>query len=509
MAQALAPTASYGLADRIGRYPRAWIAAGLTVLALLLRSAWFGDALAGYDEQFYLLVGERMLHGALPYVDIWDRKPLGLFLIYAGIRLTGGDPVLHFQLAAAASVAATGYVIALHVRRHHPDVTAFACGALYVLWTGVMGGENAQSPLFYNLLTVSAALLVIDAVPRIATSVGLARAAAAMALLGLALTVKTTVIFEALFFGLALVAARWRARGLQRTIAPALVWGMAGVLPFALIAAAYARIGAFDAFWFANARSAGLRTEGWDLRNLWSLLLTLAPLGPLLLLALAAPRDDRPIWERRLLWGWIVAAIIAFAAVGYFYHHYALPLLVPLTIAAAPFLTHARHRVLALALFSIFPATQELVLHRLLVRPDRSDTTAIAAAIPAEVRTGCMLVYGGPPILYHLTDACLVSRFAFPGHLYLDAEARAIGTDQAQAVAAAIARRPAVIVTESHPSETRRNPRSDALVSAALVQDYRLRATCGWRYFEESRHTLLIWQRSDLPAPPAGSPGRC
>lgn len=508
MAQALALSAPYRLPDRLGRYPRATIAAGLLVLALVLRSAWFGDALAGYDEQFYLLVGERMLHGALPYVDLWDRKPLGLFLIYAGIRLTGGDPVLHYQLVAAASVAATGYVIALHVRRHHPDVTAFACGALYVLWTGVMGGENAQSPLFYNLPVAVAALLVLEAIPSIASRRGLARATIAMALCGLALTIKTTVVFESCLFGLTLMAARFRACGLSRTISPALIWVALGILPFAAIGLFYARAGAFDAFWFANARSAGLRTDGWHPRNLWSLLQTLAAVAPLLLLAFAAPRDDRPAWERRFNFGWILAAAMGFVAVGYFFHHYALPLLVPLTIAAASFLLHARHRVLALALFVTFPAAQQLVGHRLLVRPDRADAAALAAALPTEVHRECLLIYGGPPILYHLADACAVSRFIFPGHLYSLAEAPALGTDQTQIVADALARRPAAIVLDSPHSEPRHNPRSDALVAAALARGYRLRATCGWRQYESGRTTLQIWQRSDLP-PPAGSPDRC
>jgi hypothetical protein len=52
-----------------------------TLLALMLRAFTFGSPTIQIDEQFYLLVGDRMLHGALPFVDIWDRKPIGLFLI--------------------------------------------------------------------------------------------------------------------------------------------------------------------------------------------------------------------------------------------------------------------------------------------------------------------------------------------------------------------------------------------------------------------------------------------
>ena len=61
----------------------------LAVVALALRLPDIGNPLIDLDEQFYLLVGDRMLHGAVPYVDIWDRKPVGLFLIYAAARVVG------------------------------------------------------------------------------------------------------------------------------------------------------------------------------------------------------------------------------------------------------------------------------------------------------------------------------------------------------------------------------------------------------------------------------------
>ncbi|MGJ3625795.1 hypothetical protein AB5I41_00100 [Sphingomonas sp. MMS24-JH45] len=49
--------------------------------------------------EYYLLVGDRLFHGALPYVDVWDRKPVGLFLVFAAIRWLGGDGVLDLSLS--------------------------------------------------------------------------------------------------------------------------------------------------------------------------------------------------------------------------------------------------------------------------------------------------------------------------------------------------------------------------------------------------------------------------
>ena len=65
-------------------------------MVIAARAQTFGNPVIGFDEQFYLLVGDRMIHGAIPFVDIFDRKPIGLFLIYGAIRLLGGEGTLQY-----------------------------------------------------------------------------------------------------------------------------------------------------------------------------------------------------------------------------------------------------------------------------------------------------------------------------------------------------------------------------------------------------------------------------
>src|SRR5438874_1960984 len=75
--------------------------------ALATRIWLFGDPVIQVDEQFYLLAGDRILQGAIPYVDIWDRKPIGIFLLYAGIRMLGGEGIYQYQLAATFAAGLT------------------------------------------------------------------------------------------------------------------------------------------------------------------------------------------------------------------------------------------------------------------------------------------------------------------------------------------------------------------------------------------------------------------
>ena len=55
----------------------------LLLVAIAARWLTFGNPLVHVDEEFYFVTAMRMWQGALPFVDVWDRKPVGLFLLYA------------------------------------------------------------------------------------------------------------------------------------------------------------------------------------------------------------------------------------------------------------------------------------------------------------------------------------------------------------------------------------------------------------------------------------------
>src|SRR5882757_1607087 len=85
----------------------------LLLLAVLVRLVTFGNPIVDIDEQYYFVVADAMRHGALPYVDIWDRKPIGLFLIYLPAALAGPVAGIYiYQMMALAAVLLTALIIA-------------------------------------------------------------------------------------------------------------------------------------------------------------------------------------------------------------------------------------------------------------------------------------------------------------------------------------------------------------------------------------------------------------
>jgi hypothetical protein len=128
----------------IPRHNRLVSAIILLAVALALRAADFGNPLEGLDEQYYLLVGDRLLHGAIPYVDIWDRKPFGLFALFAAIRLLGGTGIIQSQIVAAIFAAATAMIVVSIARRYVARLPALLGGIVYLLGLQILWGATAR-----------------------------------------------------------------------------------------------------------------------------------------------------------------------------------------------------------------------------------------------------------------------------------------------------------------------------------------------------------------------------
>lgn len=461
----------------------------IALATLCARGMLIGNPLIHIDEQFYLLVGQRMLDGALPYVDIWDRKPIGLFLIYAFAASLGGDGIVAYQVLAALFCAATAVfirsaVVAVGIDRASALIAAIA----YPFLTVCFEGGGGQAPIFYNAFVAAAGWMVLKAA---GADRPLVPGAAAMLLVGLALQIKYTVVFEGLFFGLVLLMLQWRRRpALLPLIAAASIWVGLAVLPSLAAMAAYAAAGHFDAFWFANVASSFGRGERLDDGKGWGApgLLLLA-LSPLLAIAAAewwASRGRGP-WIVR--W-WLVVALLAIVPMNSFWPHYALPALVPAAVvlgmaqAGGRALRRiVRGSVAALAIGAVVLAGS--INARSGGRAFADKLTAIMARSP-----NCPFVFDGPIVPYALARSCLPTRFPFSAHLRTREERYALGVDQLGELDRILSRRPGVIVTRSEPKVSSDGREGHDRVAKVLQADYRLAARLRYKGYFILVHVL-------------------
>lgn len=469
-----------------------WVAAALILLVTVAsRAVWFGDPAADYDEQLYSLIGQGMLDGKLPFFDLWDRKPFGLFALFALAHALGGPGPLAYQLLATAFVAAGAWLTYLLARPLVDRVTACGAALLYPLLLYAYGSFSGQSEAFFLPLILGALWLVRD----LGGPQAEARALAAMLLGGLALQVKYTVLPGCLFTGL-VVLWHFRHEPPARLATRGLVYALVGLAPTAAVAGFYAASGHFDAFLHANLWSNFERVPAgrFDRRFL-------APLAPLALLAagglyaalrLRPPGDG---WVYRLYVGWSAAALAGIFLPGTVYIYY-FAAFVPAAILLALPLLDRSGRLGWLPLVLVLGAGLALLnlpRHIRATERNRAELSALATRIQPHVghSRDCLFVFDGPAALYRMTDSCLPSRFIYPDHLNNALEAHALGVDQAGEVARILANRPGAIVTADQPV-TEQNGRALELVSAAIRQHYRL---VGKAWVRD--RTVFAWMRRD------------
>ncbi|KLI63212.1 ArnT family glycosyltransferase [Aurantiacibacter marinus] len=447
----------------------------LALLVLATRAIWFGDPVADFDEQLYSFIGWRMTEGELPFVDWWDRKPFGLFAIYAAAHALFGPGPLAYQLLAFAFALAGAVLTYYLARRLVGRFSAMVASAISTMLLCAYASYSGQSEVFFLPLMLGMAALLVDANHPSFTR----RAMWAMLLGGLALQVKYTVLPQCVFFGLyALWVEHRRGIALPRLATLAAAFVALGLLPSVAAGAFYAAIGEFDAFLFANVLSFFDRMPAPQGRWASDHWLGVSPLAILAIGGVYAAfrmKRPQPFSDWLFYCGWALSTLATVLLPGTVYLYYYAAMAAPAALIALPLLDRR-------APLRVFPA---LVLSAgffaLLALPDRYEYSLeerqaagdLAAAISPHVGadSDCLWLFDGPTALYRMTDSCVPTKFVYPDHLNNALEVNALGVDQAEEVARVLATRPGAIVTASSPM-TIQNNEATALVEAALASDY-------------------------------------
>ncbi|MCE7797917.1 glycosyltransferase family 39 protein [Sphingobium sufflavum] len=413
-----------------------WRDAMIILLAVFaLRCIALGNPNIHVDEDFYLLVGRKMWEGALPFVDIWDRKPIGLFLIYA-VAAPLGNGVLAYQCLATLSVMVTSLILYRMGRCYADRPTAVLAAIVYPTILNLFEGVGGQSPVFYNLpMTAAAAMLMSLFIERdhVPFRRLVSRGVLAMLLVGIALQVKYSVVGEGGAFGLMLLWLAWRRSSVVAALGCGLLWAGIALAPTLLAFGYYALQGQAEAFLFANFLSIALR-GGEEASVLAPRLLEIfkvlaLPLG----FALAGLWARLSGWRglalsdaHRFILFWNGAAWLTFAGFGTYFTHYALALAGPVALAFA-FSSGLWLRFRSVCIVAGAVASIVVVRGDLAYRGGPDALREMARAM-RDTRN-CPYVYAGSAMLYTLGDFCLPTRFAFPYHLNLTREYRALGVD--------------------------------------------------------------------------------
>jgi hypothetical protein len=303
----------------------------------------------GTDQTLFLDYSAELLGGATLYVDLWDNKQPGVFLLYAAAQAlfgTGWQAVLTGYAVWMAAAAATVTGVARTAVPAGLGVLLAVPFTLGVIWLRSNHDQVAQVEEWV-LLPLSA-ILLLALRPEVAGRPERARWAVIGALAGAVALLKLVLLPVAVAIAAAVCAARIAAgRSRVRHVAIASACAAAGAAAVWLpVYAWFAARGAVDAFWwttFDYPRLAVGATERAPIARLadsmgWLAKSTL-PLLPAIALALAAAWRAPGAPLARVVVGalaWWVAGLAMIVTQKFSWWSYHMPLLVwPMGLLAA------------------------------------------------------------------------------------------------------------------------------------------------------------------------------
>ncbi|MFM2410102.1 MAG: hypothetical protein RL481_930 [Pseudomonadota bacterium] len=481
---------------------RRWFV-GLAFLVLTIVVRWpvFGDPNYHIDEGFYLLVGERMHQGQLPYVDIWDRKPFGLFALYWLITFFGD--VGAYQIAAAICVWLTAWIIGNVVARFHGAGPGILCGALYIAALGTLAGGGGQSPVFYNLPIAAAGMLTLDCMTARDKSTLWRKALLVMLLCGIALTIKPTALFESVYFGLLLCWQAWKMGRWPSMLKLGGAMVSTAIVPTALCFAGFAALGHgltyFDATVTSIFATEPATAADEAIRLNW-LGFVLTPLLIVSLTGLAISLVKfRHGAGTYFTAGWVFFATLGFLSVPNYYDHYALPVVTSLTVA-----TGALASLRIIGPVAALVATIWMLAISGFPQFDRTEFSTAGidkarALITPNLGSGCLFTYDAPAVLYRISGSCLPTSRVFSEHLSNAREANAVKIDPVAETKRILATQPSVIAIAQTPTLATPNRETRALVKSVLQTDYHLKDTVVLLDIVGKKHVEIWVARPSLP----------
>ena len=385
------------------------------------------------DEAGYALFARYWLEGLVPYRDVWDVKPPGLFALYALAQAPGSEPLAAIWILPTLAVCALALAFCAIGREWFGDVRVGALASvLFCLYSLVGDGLKGPAVLLAAPFIAWGLLL--------ARRTGMAAAALGGVSLGCGVCILQSSAFEAAF-GFLLVAFSAQA-SLAGRLRRAGALALGGFAPAAAFALLFHWQGALRDLWEGAVMVALLRSTDhgvgfWDglihnFRGATKPYLPVYAAAMLMVAERAWIKDARQRAGARVLLGWFAVAFAGVLVQRAAHSAYMLALLAPLCLAASLYALLMFKRLRAgLPRLAAFAAGALALAFPLWWTLDQThwDQRASIARAAAQVVTeraaqpgegAGLYAVDYEPALHLLTGQRPLSRFVFAMHLHCD-----------------------------------------------------------------------------------------
>src|SRR6188768_648776 len=185
----------------------------LFATTLLLRSYSFFFSVIDWDESLYLLIAEAWSHGSIPYVELWDQKPPGIYVCFLIAKLTGfGDLLLGIRILSVIVVTTSGFILYKISDKILPvkSYLVYAPAFLYIVFTLNNQGLAANTEIFFTPFVLGGMYCIVRCLnsdktftihPRLLLLSGF--------LFGIAFQIKYLTAFDLIALTAAIILAQW------------------------------------------------------------------------------------------------------------------------------------------------------------------------------------------------------------------------------------------------------------------------------------------------------------
>ncbi len=231
-------TLSY-LRERL-RHPAAQnvlVILGLLALSVAIRLEKFASDF-GRDESTFILVGQGLVDGHLPYTILWDNKPPLIFAFMALVIAVAGKSLVAIRLAGTLCLTAAAFATYLSGQRIWNRATGLLAACLVVIFVHLSPGGYAVTAELVALPALVGALSIL--VRPVLRHRDLFMAGA---LISVASLVRMNLGYVAAAVGTLLLVRFLRDEGIRRCWVPLSLYVAGGLLPLMLVVIPYAASG--------------------------------------------------------------------------------------------------------------------------------------------------------------------------------------------------------------------------------------------------------------------------
>ncbi|NES05603.1 MAG: glycosyltransferase family 39 protein [Okeania sp. SIO2F4] len=117
------------------------------------------------DESIYILGADSLLNSNLPYIEIWDNKPPGIFILFSLTMLILGNSIVSIRILSIIATTFTSYFlyrIGATIDAKQGEKIGLLAGSLYAIFSLHNDGAAANAEILFAPFVTGAFLLLFQ-----------------------------------------------------------------------------------------------------------------------------------------------------------------------------------------------------------------------------------------------------------------------------------------------------------------------------------------------------------